>query len=169
MPFVILGIDPGLEGALAFIDPIACTLHVVDMPTFSLTVTKKKNFVDEDAIADILHAYNGTISHAFIEQVASSPQMGVVSAFSFGQGYGSVNGVLAGLKVPRDKVLPQEWKKQMRAPRDKKESKARAVQLMPACASILRRPDRAEAAMIAFYGCLRLGHPFTKPVRPAGD
>lgn len=162
--FFILGIDPGVEGALAFIDPVACTLRVEDMPTYTLTKQKTKRYVDAVLLGGFLRHRN--IAHAFVEDVHASPQMGVVSAFSFGEGYGAVKGALAALAVPLDKVPPAEWKKQMRAPRDKKESRARALELMPSCAAMLKRPDRAEAAMIAMFGCFRLGHLITKPLTP---
>lgn len=162
---IILGIDPGVEGALAFIDTEACTLRVFDMPTFSRTTTKTKRFTDAVSVGTLLRS--AEITHAFVEQVAASPQMGVVSAFSFGQSFGTLKGALSALLVPLDEVPPAVWKRQMRAPKDKKESKARARELMPACAHLFRRADHAEAAMLAMFGCFSSARPLNRPLTPA--
>jgi crossover junction endodeoxyribonuclease RuvC len=162
--FVVLGVDPGVDGAFAFIDPVACTLRVADMPCFTRTTTKTKRFADAVGIGNLVRSE--PIVHCYIEKVASSPQMGVVSAFSFGYSFGTLHGALSALQVPLDEVPPQEWKKAMRTTADKKESKARAHQLMPQCVKLLGRADRAEAAMLALYGTMLLGHKITKPLTP---
>lgn len=150
---IILGIDPGLEGALAFINAGRSSLEVTRMPVHSITKTKTKRFIDTYEVVNIIKKYK--IDYAFMEQVASSPQMGVVSAFSFGEGYGKIQGVLAGLGVPINFVLPQVWKKSLGVPRDKKEAIARANQLFPNAE--FKKDGEAEASLIAFYGILSLG------------
>ena len=85
-------------------------------------------------------------------------------AFAFGMAYGSVLGALGALGIPRSKTRPVEWKKAMRAPAEKKQSVARARELMPACSRLFAGPRGgirdgvAEAAMIALFGALNLGH-----------
>jgi hypothetical protein len=44
------------------------------------------------------------------KNAAGERQDGVVGAFSFGRGYGTLIGVLGGLRVPRYFPPPQEWK-----------------------------------------------------------
>jgi crossover junction endodeoxyribonuclease RuvC len=90
------------------------------------------------------------------------PGEGHVGAFSFGDGFGVIKGVLAGLRIPSTSVEPQVWKKTLRVPADKKLSKARAIELFPDCSKKFTRPDLAEACMIALYGMMALGHP---PIR----
>jgi len=151
----VLGIDPGKNGALAFIDPERSTLCIYAMPKFSITRTKTKDYVDLHEIRRLIGLKNPT--HAYIEEVSASPQMGVTSAFNFGANAFGVKGVLVGRDIPISYVRPQTWKAKLRAPRDKQESKARAKELFPLCANSITTPDKAEAAMIAFYGCLDLG------------
>lgn len=150
---IILGIDPGLEGALALIDAGVSSLVVHKMPVFSKTTTKTKKFVDVNEIYNVLKNYK--IDYAFMEQVAASPQMGVVSAFSFGEGYGKVQGVLAALEAPLTLIPPQTWKKALAVPKDKKEAVARANQLFPGAG--FKKDGEAEASLIAFHGLLSMG------------
>jgi crossover junction endodeoxyribonuclease RuvC len=163
---LIAGIDPGVDGAIALLDPIECKLQIFRMPTFTRTKTKSKRYINTIELGQILREATG-LSHAYAEEVHASPQMGTVSAFSFGSSYGAVKGALGALAVPYDEIPPTEWKKAMRAPKDKKESRARAHELMPSCVSMLKTPDCAEAAMIAMYGAMRAGHLFNKPITPA--
>lgn len=154
-PKLVLGIDPGLEGALAFLDPIGGTLEIHDMPTFAVTKTKRKEYVDLWAVRDLVRGR--AIVHTYLEEVTASPQMGVVSAFSFGGGYFGVQGVLIASDTPLTTVRPGIWKTRMRAPADKKQSVARAKALFPRCTEIIGKKDgRAEAAMLALFGCLEL-------------
>lgn len=46
-----------------------------------------------------------------LEHVGSSPQMGVTSAFNFGDGFGQVKGILEALEIPYELVHPIKWKK----------------------------------------------------------
>ena len=153
---IILGIDPGLEGALSYIDGERAILVCSSLPFYEKTSSTKKTkkFIDQYELASILKK-NKLPDYAYIEQVASSPQMGVVSSFSFGEGYGKVQGVLAGLGVPLTFVPPQVWKKTLNVPKDKKEAIARANQLFPNAA--FKKDGQAEASLIALYGTLSLG------------
>lgn len=171
--FAILGIDPGALGAFAFLWPARARLVVFDMPMYETTKTKTRRFVEDSDVTLLIESY--PLAHAFIEDVHARPDDGAVSAFNFGQRYGTVLGVLAGKKIPRDKVAPNVWKKSMRAPADKKQSVARAKELFPACAALFNGPrgglkdGRAEAAMIALYGALSLGHRLTASVQLLED
>lgn len=154
---IVCGIDPGLNGAFAFLDTTDNTLCVVDMPTFP---HNGKRHVDPAGVAAILHKHMP--DHVFVEQVHSSPQMGVTSSFSFGRSSGIVLGALAAFRtdVNTAEVQPQIWKKALGATSDKKQTVARATQLMPACApawKLVKHTDRAEAALIALYGAVKLG------------
>lgn len=88
---------------------------------------------------------------AYIEQVASSPQMGVVSAFSFGRGYGNLEMALTAAGIPFDRVRPQEWQKHMKcmSKGDKNVTKRRAQELFP---SLKITHATADALLIAQYG-----------------
>lgn len=143
----VLGIDPGLTGALAFIfqdDPNRVAIE--DMP-----------IADGDISAPLLSAIirKYSPSYAAIEFVASMPGQGVASTFKFGKSYGQALGVLGAHNVPLHYVTPRKWKQRFNLGAEKDESRAKALQLFPACAaSFARKKDhnRADAALIAKYG-----------------
>lgn len=116
----LLGIDPGKGGGLALLDTAVYLPQV-----FSL---KDKS---EQEIA--LWLLSTGADFAVIERVHSSPQMGVTSAFSFGQSYGFLRGCLAG-RIAYDEVTPQRWQKELgcMSKGDKNVTKQRAAQLFPA-------------------------------------
>lgn len=151
---IIAGIDPGLDGAIAFLDLTSGAIEIADMPTLSLTRNGKgKREIDEAALAQTFD--QRTIRHAFVEQVGSMPGQGVSSAFAFGKGYGIVIGCLAAHFVPRTFVSPVRWKRCLGVPADKDGARARASQLLPAVAhwwALVKHDGRAEAALLALYG-----------------
>jgi hypothetical protein len=164
----ILGIDPGLSGALAFLDPERSLMRIIDMPTFEFETTRKRVKVDPYCIAREMLLQ--PIANMYMEDVAASPQMGTVSAFSFGEGKGMLLGSAAAMGVPVTQIKPAQWKKLMRVPADKRAAVQRASQLFPAVASLFRGPrggvfdGRAEAALIALFGAMELGRSPTAPV-----
>jgi len=157
---IVVGIDPGNDGALAFLDTDAGTMRIVDMPIFQWETTKTRKKIDGYTIAAELGAQS--VDHILMEEVWSSPQMGVVSAFSFGNGRGIIEGVAAGMQIPMSQVKPAKWKKDMKVPADKKAAVQRATQLFPKIGHMFRGPrggiidGRAEAALLAFYCTLDL-------------
>ena len=70
---------------------------------------------------------------ALIELVHSSPQMGVKSAFTFGQGFGRLEMAFSACRIPFDYVRPQVWQKALGCltKGDKSVTKAKAQQLFP--------------------------------------
>lgn len=164
----IIGIDPGNAGALAFLDPENNRMRIIDMPTFEYETTKKRVKIDPYAIKVELSAQ--PVSHIYLEEVHASPQMGVVSAFSFGEGKGIIKGVAAARGIPLTETKPTQWKKQMRIPADKRAAVQRASQLFPAVSPLFKGPrggvfdGRAEAALIALFGAMELGCAPTAPV-----
>lgn len=103
---LIAGIDPGLSGAVAFLD--ATTGNVtdcLDMPVHQLQRGgKAKREIDAHSLAAMLG--RDCISHAFVELVGVMPGQGVSSVFSFGKSYGVVLGILAGQQIAFTLVSP---------------------------------------------------------------
>ena len=68
-----------------------------------------------------------------VEDVSSSPQMGVSSAFSFGKGFGYIQGVLKSHAMPYELIKPQKWKQEFGCKLGKqattKEKKARDIEV----------------------------------------
>lgn len=151
----IVGVDPGTRGALSLIDTDANTIAIVDMPLEP--ARKGKSAACPILLAQLFKAWNP--DYVFIEDVWSSPQQGVVSAFTFGRNLGVVEGAACGYGASLEKVKPQTWKGLTRTPRDKNEARARAMQVFPSAAPEFKRvkdDGRAEAALIAMYGVLQI-------------
>jgi crossover junction endodeoxyribonuclease RuvC len=152
---LVAGCDPGLTGALFFIDPRnPVTGEAIDLPVHQLVRGKKaKRELDIAGLAGILAAHRP--AHVFIEQVSSMPGQGVSSVFAFGKGYGIVLGVLAAHGVPVTLVSPAVWKRALGVLRAKDASRARASQLLPQCAGqwpLKKDHGKAEACLLALYG-----------------
>jgi crossover junction endodeoxyribonuclease RuvC len=115
-----------------------------------------KNAVSPTGVGLVVKHY--TPDYCFIEDVWSSPQMGVTSAFNFGRGLGIVLGATAACGI-LTLVRPQEWKSATKTPKDKNEARRRAQQLFPCAYALFARvkdDGRAEAAILAFYGLLTM-------------
>lgn len=150
----VLGCDPGVNGALALIDTADWTIAITDMPREP--GKGGKNAVSPVGVNHILNATNP--DYFFIEDVWSSPQMGVVSAFSFGRSLGILEGAGAGRSI-LTKVRPQDWKAATKTPKDKNEARRRAMQVFPCAYDLFARvkdDGRAEAALLCFYGLLSI-------------
>ena len=150
---LILGVDPGLDGALALID-----LHngdlvdVFDMPVLQL---KAKRELDEYGLARIIDQHAALLTDAWIERVWSMPGEGVVQAFAFGAAYGQLRGVICANFIPLHDVVPTVWKRAVGVAGDKDESrKAASIQWPDQTGRwpAKKHHGRADASLIAAYG-----------------
>ena len=156
---MIVGIDPGLSGALFFLDLNRLSAgEAVDLPVHLLMRGgKKKREVDVSGLIEILAGRR--LEHAFLEQVSAMPGQGVSSVFAFGKAYGVILGAIAAHSIPLTLVAPIVWKRALGVPKAKDGARARASQLLPEAASqwALKKHDgRAEAALIALYGARQI-------------
>jgi crossover junction endodeoxyribonuclease RuvC len=156
---MIAGIDPGLGGALFFLDPSGPTNgEAIDLPVHLLVRGgKKKRELDIAGLVGILASHR--IDHAFVEAVASMPGQEVSSSFAFGKCFGAILGVLASHAVPVTLVAPAVWKRALNVPKAKDGARARASQLLPEAASqwpLVRHHGRAESALLALWGSRQL-------------
>jgi hypothetical protein len=140
----VLGVDPGANGGIAWItDGKAC---VEKMPDTLQDLWELICDIHPNRLCEKQPPIK-----AYIEQVSSSPQMGVVSAFSFGRGYGNLEMALTAAAIPFERVRPQVWQEALgcMTKGDKNVSKRKAQELFP---------DRkithatADALLIAHYG-----------------
>lgn len=120
----IVGIDPGLSGALALWRDGQWIL--LDMP---IVGAKGRNEINGPAVCDWLREHRP--DHAFLEFAAARPGQGVTSMFRFGVSYGALRMALAACGVPFTVVTPQKWKAAVGVPTgaDKEASRQRALQL----------------------------------------
>ena len=137
---IYIGIDPGKSGAMAIVWPDG--QPATGVCRFDATPADQ---------ADWLLGFDLTQAVAVMEKVSSSPQMGVVSAFSFGKSQGFLLGLLTALKIPYHEVTPQKWQRAMgcMSKGDKNVTKHAAQKLWPHL-KITHRD--ADARLLAEYG-----------------
>jgi crossover junction endodeoxyribonuclease RuvC len=148
----VLGVDPGLSGALCLLRLSDKQIDIFDMP-----VTDGR--VDPAKLAGIVEMckLRGSIVAA-VENVSSMPRQ--AGAFNFGRSAGVVHGVLGAMGVPMELVSPNVWKgavglrKLVGESQAANKTRARelAQKLWPWNATDFKRvkdDGRAEAALLA--------------------
>lgn len=146
---MIIGIDPGFSGAIAFLDKTNL-VAVYDLP---LTTVMGRKQIDAEKLKKYIPNTRG-IEYAVIEDVHAMPDQGVVSMFRFGYNAGILFGLLTGLNIKILRVKPAVWKSALGLDSNKKNSLILACKLFPhAENSFARAKDdgRAEAALIAYF------------------
>lgn len=160
---MIIGIDPGQTGALAFYEA-GKIIAVVDMPVMA-RIHGKGQKVDAYTLGTLIMSNRGHLGEAVMEQVDGRPRrtgtgeqvaMGGTSGFNFGESFGIVEGVLGALQIPLRLVTPRIWKKAAGLiGKDKDAARTMAIQLHPEVAEELTRKKdigRADAICIAHFG-----------------
>ena len=150
---MIIGIDPGLTGAVAVIGE---DVEVHDIPVMARGKGqgRVKAQVNAAGLVELLDlSVDGGRADVYLERVASMPGQGVASMFSMGDTFGCIRGVCAALGYTVYLITPQEWKKAYKLGSDKEVIRAKAIELYPK-APLSRKKDhnRAEALLIARYG-----------------
>jgi Holliday junction resolvasome RuvABC endonuclease subunit len=149
----VLGIDPGLTGALAWLGMDGRLSVVEDMPVID-------GMVNGTMISRLVQAYDTEV--AVVEKVHSMPKQGVASTFKFGMSYGVVLGVLAALEIPVYHMTSSEWKGYLHLSKDKAQSRRMAADRWPGHVDrfcLAKHGDRAEAALIALTWVEKHGRP----------
>lgn len=156
---VVLGIDPGVSGAIAVMSPTGDLLDVFDMPILA-DGSKGRSTVNAPLLAAIIRETGATT--AFVEFVGARPGEGAVGAFAFGRCRGVIEGVTAALGLPTVFLTPPTWKRAVGIPPGaagaKDAARSQVVRRWPALASKFARvkdDGRAEAALIALAGLMR--------------
>lgn len=155
---VTIGIDPGLDGAIAVLDEYGKDIMLADTPTIQIAVARgTKREYDMPGLVKLLTflpPWNGVHAmHAVLEESQPMPRQGVRSMFTVGVGFGIWLSALAFAGIPYTRVRPAVWKRALNLRgKDKEASRLRAQQLFPH-ASLARKKDhgRAEALLLAWY------------------
>ncbi len=152
----IIGIDPGLNGAIAVLQNNK-VIEIHDIPVMTdgkknkrqlnsaqLVKLLKNNFQDE---ADTV---------VVVEQVNAMPGQGVTSMFNFGQTFGAIKGICAALNLPIFFVRPAKWKKHFDLINSSKDaSRTKAIEMYPSISDQLSKKkdvNKSDAILIArFY------------------
>lgn len=178
---VLVGVDPGLTGAIALYRPgieaatgfdgkavVPMELMVWDMPQRNVIKGRSKKSTPEIDIAalcalavTIVVAYGA--QRVIIEKVSGRPGQG--SGFSFGWNTAAVAAAFIAAGMTPDWVTPAMWKRSIGVPDDKRLATQCAELTFPAYKNLFHVPhktskkgvtvarhDRSEAALLAFWG-----------------
>lgn len=150
---MIVAIDPGNRGALAFLGTLNLELlGLYDMP---LRESGSKGHMRYEVAGDVLASLlqRERPSCAVLERVASMPGQGIAGMFAFGRGVGVIEGVLQACDIPITYVSPQVWKRHhglIKQPKQK--SRELAQEFYPDAELHLKKHEgRAEAILIGLW------------------
>ncbi len=151
---MVMGIDPGKTGGIAVLST-KDGLWIEPVP-----LCEKE--IDLIELSRLIKGWAGSVERAYLELVHSMPKQGVASTFTFGRGYGAVEGVLACCGIPTVRVRPQLWMKEIYSDCPQgKEAKERSLwafnNIFPGVDCIApggRKPHMGmvDAALIAEFG-----------------
>lgn len=144
----VIGIDPGLDGAVAALDVGGEFAHLEPLAGFKPDT--------------ILHLCRGFSALVVIEKAQAMPKQGVSSMFTYGTGYGRLIGWCEAHNLPHMLVTPHQWTKAMHTGACGADAKARSLdtvtRLYPTvelCARFgKKKPHRGviDAMLIATWG-----------------
>ena len=153
----VVGIDPGLTGAVACATVIPDTVEVIGVEVHDLPVTDfvdGRKVPDPVGLYDLLRVLNPDL--VVLEHVEARPGRGSVSSWRFAAGFGAT---LAACQLAVDGprvhlVRPSLWKSALGLSSDKSASLAAARSEFPAVADRIKRvkdDGRAEALLLIQY------------------
>ena len=152
---IIIGIDPGLSGAIAILDDKK-VLSIFEMPVMA-EGKKNKRQLNSAQLVNIIRENIKKNEEAVVvvEQVNAMPGQGVTSMFNFGQTFGAIKGVCAALELPIFFVRPSKWKKHFELINASKDSsRTKVIEMYPSISSRLTKKkdvNKADAILIARY------------------
>ena len=157
----IIGIDPGLSGAIAILENNK-VLNIFDIPVMS-EGKKNKRQLNSAQLVKLMKdniSKNEEVS-VVVEQVNAMPGQGVTSMFNFGQTFGAIKGICASLGLPIFFVRPSKWKKHFELINSSKDSsRTKAIEMYPSLSNDLAKKkdvNKSDAILIArFFSETRL-------------
>ena len=153
----IIGIDPGISGALCFMEH-GKIIDVIDMPSMA-DGKKNKKQVNGSQVFNEISRYikdkNPNDVKVIIEHVSAMPGQGVTSMFNFGQSFGILKGICSAMNLSVYYVRPAKWKKYFNLINSEKDaSRTRAIEIFPYFSSQLSKKkdnNKADAILIASF------------------
>ena len=157
----IIGIDPGLSGAIAVLENNK-VLNIFDIPVMS-EGKKNKRQLNSALLVNLLKENINKEKEVavVVEQVNAMPGQGVTSMFNFGQTFGALKGICAALELPIYFVRPSKWKKHFELINSSKDaSRTKAIEMYPKLSNQLSKKkdvNKSDAILIArFFSETRL-------------
>lgn len=149
MKTLFIGIDPGKNGGIAYIDTEYSNVETEPYSDKILIDLCRDVRTCEKVIC-------------CLEKVGSMPGQGVVSMFNFGHSVGYIKGVLESFRIPYQEISPQKWKQEFGLSSKKADSTDVCSKLFPNV-SLLATPKSkkphdgmAEALLMAEYARRKL-------------
>ena len=151
----IIGIDPGLSGAIAILQNNK-VINIFDIPVMS-EGKKNKRQLNSALLVNLIkeNINNGEEVVVVVEQVNAMPGQGVTSMFNFGQTFGALKGICAALELPIFFVRPSKWKKHFELINSSKDaSRTKAIEMYPNLSNQLAKKkdvNKSDAILIARF------------------
>lgn len=158
---IVVGIDPGLTGAIGILGHKQEFLGVLDMPTMQRQHAPRKGGVMnqvhaaelERLLAEHLGAYDKNEIHIFLETPIAYPGQHIGTVVACFLTAGLIEGVIGARHYSHTLVAPKDWKKGLGLSDSKEQARAKAIRLWPAAPlNKVKYHNRAEALLIAKYG-----------------
>jgi hypothetical protein len=157
MKNLIVGVDPGLRGAVVFYNLDTRRVeYMTKMPLKkrNARVKHEKTEIDLKDLAMVFQIVGPErVALAVIEQVSAMPKNGAVSMFTFGYVTGLITGVIGAHGIEIYKIRPSVWKHMIGLPKSKVMAIRRAKKLF---GIDFDSDGLAEAALLAYIGANRL-------------
>ena len=152
---LIIGIDPGISGAICFFEE-GQVKEIIDMPVMA-DGKKNKRQLNSARLVNIFkeNSSNNEEVAVVVEQVNAMPGQGVTSMFNFGQSFGVLKGICSAMQLSMHFVRPAKWKKYFELINTQKDaSRTKAIEMFPKISSILAKKkdsNKADAILIASF------------------
>ena len=152
----IIGIDPGLNGAIAVLQDNKVK-EIFDVPVMPEGKKNKRQLNSAQLVKllkDIISDNEEVV--VIVENVSAMPGQGVTSMFNFGQTFGAIKGICAALGLPIFFVRPAKWKKHFELINSSKDaSRTKVIEMYPSISNQLSKKkdvNKSDAILIArFY------------------
>ena len=151
----IIGVDPGLTGAIAILDGNK-VINLFEMPVMAEGKKNKRQLNSAQLVSIIKeNIKNKEETAVIVEQVNAMPGQGVTSMFNFGQTFGAIKGVCAALELPIFFVRPSKWKKHFELINSSKDSsRTKVIEMYPSLSNQLSKKkdvNKSDAILIASF------------------
>ena len=154
---LIIGIDPGISGAICFFQNGVIT-DVIDMPSMADGKKNKRQINSQQVFNEISERIINIPKKEIIvviEQVSAMPGQGVTSMFNFGQSFGVLKGICSAMQLSMYFVRPAKWKKYYGLIKTEKDaSRTKVIEIFPYISSKLSKKkdsNKADAVLIANF------------------
>ena len=154
---LIIGIDPGITGAICFFEDGELK-DVIDMPTMASGNKNKQQINGSQIFNEIslrIQNHKSENINVVVEQVSAMPGQGVTSMFNFGQSFGVIKGICCAMQLSTYYIRPVKWKKYFGLIKSEKDaSRTKVIEIFPYISSNLSKKkdaNKADAILIASF------------------